>query len=950
VDDRRRTEIDDFCGRLRQLRAELGNPTLEWLSNHPLCPKKSQLSKILRGQIQRLPDADTVQGIVIRCAQWARQHDRQPLLPLDERHWLIERDLVERRINAASGSTESRELPERTVVTDPGLAAVPPQDDADPGPFLSMRGDLPDFVGRQDELRRLTALIEDTPTGAVSVFVVDGMAGVGKTTFCVRAAHHLAARYPDGQIFLELHGHTPGQQPVPVSDALGSLLVAVGVDPTRIPPSVDDRARLWRSRSADLALLVLLDDAAGAEQVRPLLPGMSRSLVLISSRRDLADLDGARPLTLDVLPAADGIRMVRRISGRHLDEHAIADIVTTRCGLLPLAIALVAGRLRSHPAWTGEYLLNLLAEGDDELEPLRAGDRSVRAAFQMSLEHLSPGRQHLFGLLGVVPGSTFDAHAVAALADTTVAGARADLDACHEDHLLQEIAPGRYRLHDLLRAYARRLAADQPTDITRDAVRRLCGYYLHAARTAAVLLPPRRTSSRVPRATTPVAIPALPGRAAAQRWFETELSTLVACLAQVAVAEPQWVADLSDALHPFLCLAGDRQLAQYVYRTALDVARATGNRADEATAHHDLCMMYWLTGDYVSAAEHAQHSHDLCVAAGDLLGQANAMTALGLCQRFQGDAAAAADVLSDSLALHTRVDNALGSAHTLVILGSIARQQGEHGNAVATLLRGLQLFEQLDEDFGRSIGLCELGTAQHDLGDYRAAIDSFTTALQLLSQLGSRIGRGIALSELGQLYSVIGDHSTAITMLHQAHQLWTDSGNMLGRANTLTYLGIAHTALGEYAQAKDVLGLAYDEYVAMNVRHGQATALLHLGAVARRECDFSVAVDSLTRSHALYLEVGHRLGEVESLIGLGELALDHAPAGDPAEYFGCALAAAREVGAAPLEGAALRGTALVFIQQGDRTAARPLLVMARMIYDRIGGPEVADVDRILENL
>jgi DNA-binding SARP family transcriptional activator len=847
-------------------------------------------------------------------------------------------------------SPELRDLHERILVTDPGLAVAPPPNDAGSRPFLSMRGDLPDFVGRQDELRRLTALIEDSPTGTVAALAVNGMAGVGKTAFCVHAAHHLAARFPDGQIFLELHGHTPGQPPVPVSDALGSLLAAAGVDPTRIPPSVDDRARLWRTRSAELALLLLLDDAASAEQVRPLLPGTSRSLVLISSRHDLAGLDGVRPLTLDVLPTADGMLMVRRISGRDLDEHALADIVTTRCGRLPLAIALVAARLRGHPAWTGEYLLDLLADSDDDLEPLRAGDRSVRAAFQMSLDHLPSSRQHLFGLLGVVPGSAFDAHAIAALADTTVASARADLDACHEDHLLQETAPGRYRLHDLLRAYARSLAADLPPEVRRDALRRLRDYYLYAARTAATLLPPRRTASRAPRPATPVPTPSLLTRAAAQRWFETELSTLVACVEQAAVDEPPWVADITDALHAFLCLAGDRQLAQHIYRTALDATVATGNRADEAIAHHDLCMMFWLAGDDVSAADHAQRSHELCRASGDLLGQANALTSLGLCRRFQGDAAAGAQILSHSLALHDRMDDRLGRGHTLTLLGSVQRVLGRYTESAHNLRRGLALFDQLDEDFGRATVRCEMGAVQHGVGDYRAAIDSFTTAFDLFTRLGSRVGRGFSLSELGQLYSVIGDHATAIAMLHEAYQLWTDSGDMLGRANTLAYLGIAHSALGKYGEAKDALRQANDQYTAMNSRHGQANVCASLGAVQRREGDFAAATETMTRSHALYVEVGARFGEAESLIGLGELALDHPPAGDPAEYFDRALTIVREVGAVPLEGAALRGKALVLIQRGDPTAARALLVDARVIYERIHAPEVAAINRVLADL
>jgi tetratricopeptide (TPR) repeat protein len=640
--------------------------------------------------------------------------------------------------------------------------------------------------------------------------------------------------------------------------------------------------------------------------------------------------------------------MVRRISGRDLDEHALADIVTARCGRLPLAIALVAARLRGHPAWTGEYLLDLLADGDDDLEPLRAGDRSVRAAFQMSLDHLPVSRQLLFGLLGVVPGPTFDAYAVAALADTTVAAARSDLDACHEDHLLQETTPGRYRLHDLLRAYARSLAAELPADLTRDALRRLRDYYLHAARTAAALLPPRRTTSRARRPVTPLPTPIGPTVAAAQYWFDTELPMLVACLEQAAAeGASAWVADIADPLQPFLCLAGDRRLAAHIHRTALATAVAAGDRADEAMTGHDLGMILWLSGDHAAAADHAGRSHELCRAAGDVIGQANALTLLAQCRRFQGDLDAAADIVSQSVALHDGCDDPLGRARALTALGSIQRALGRYPEAEDSLRRGLELSDQLDDDFGRATTLCEIGTVQNDLGDCRGAIDSFTTMLELLTRLGARTGQATALSELGQLYSVVGDHTRAVTTLRRTCQICTDSGDVFGTANSLAYLGIAHSALGEYAAAKDVLRQADDLYTTMNFRHGQANVFVSLGVVQRREGDFATANDTLIRGRELYAEVDAHLGEAESLIELGQLALDYPPAGDPAEHFDQALTIARDVGSPSRQAAALRGKASVLLRRGDSAAARPFLLDARAIYQRSNAPEVADIDKIL---
>jgi hypothetical protein len=310
---------------------------------------------------------------------------------------------------SASGTVVQAGSIENLVLPAPSAVAAP----------LSMRGDLPDFTGRDDDLRRLLAVI--TMAGpaarAVAVHAVDGMPGVGKTAFCVHAAHELADRFPDGQIFLELHGHTPGQEPVTPERALNSLLIATGMDPKLIPTNLDDQARLWRDRTTGRKSLILLDDAASVDQVRPLLPGTADCLVLITSRHYLGGLAGARPFTLTVVPPPDGVVMLRRIAGRSGDDAVVEEIVTRWCGCLPLAIALVAARWRAHPTWDAPYLAGLLADEHDRLKHLQTGDVSVCAAFDMSLHHLTTRLRRTFHLLGALVGSEFDAYALAALTD-----------------------------------------------------------------------------------------------------------------------------------------------------------------------------------------------------------------------------------------------------------------------------------------------------------------------------------------------------------------------------------------------------------------------------------------------------------------------------------------------------------------------------------------------------
>src|SRR5215471_2390576 len=338
------------------------------------------------------------------------------------------------------------------------------------------------FTGRDEEMARLLAAVTGTarPGPAVEISAIDGMAGVGKTTFAVRAAHQLASRFPDGQLFLDLHAHTAGQHPVKPADALRSLLLTIGVSAQRIPPDLDARAALWRDRVAGRRLLLLLDDAASHEQVRPLVPGASGCLVLVTSRRRLTALEDAESLTLRTLPPAEAAALFVRLAGtrdRDADPASVARLVEL-CGHLPLAIRLLAGQLRSHPTWSPAYLLGRYGDGRDPLVELRAEDVAVAAVFQLSYRALPAEQQRLFRRLGLHPGRDIDAHAAAALAGVDVATARRQLEALYTDNLIEEPVPGRFRLHDLMRAHARALAAGDDESGSEAASGRLVAYYI----------------------------------------------------------------------------------------------------------------------------------------------------------------------------------------------------------------------------------------------------------------------------------------------------------------------------------------------------------------------------------------------------------------------------------------------------------------------------------------
>ena len=698
--------------------------------------------------------------------------------------------------------------------------------------------------------------------GERGVVVVDGMAGAGKTALAVHAAHLLADRFPDGRLFIDLHAHTAGQVPVTAADALARLLSAIGVPAPNIPTGPDvaavteQRAALWRARLAGRRMLVVLDNAASSDQISPLLPGSAGCLVLVTTRRRLARLP-ATQVELGMLPETEAAELFIRAAGRRIEagvqQPALAQLMEL-CGFLPLAVTLLAGRLRQHPAWSITELVGRMRQTQDRLTELRAEHRAVAAAFALSYQNLPVQRQEFFRRIGVHPGPEFDAYATAALHGIPVARARALLEDLYDEHLLIEGAAGRYRMHDLVGEYARGLPA-APLAEVEHALARLFNFYQHTTTCAG------RHLRLQPRTGPDLGVltegPALDSRAEAITWLNAERTNLLTCLGYATEHDlPVRVVGLTAAMADYLRLTGPWDLAIALHHTAANNAHRGGDRLGEANALNDLGIVQRLTGDYKAAADSLRQALTLYRDLADRLGEANTLNDLGMVQRLTGDYKAAADSLRQALTLYRDLADRLGEANTLNDLGMVQRLTGDYKAAADSLRQALTLYRDLADRLGEANTLNYLGAVQRLTGDYQAATGSLRQALTLYCHLSSRLGEANALNQVGAVQRLTGDYEAATGSLRQALTLFRDLGDLGGEAEVLNNLGTLNLALNEPGQAADnyrhALTLARD----IHSRLQQARALEGLGRHALSLGHLHEAKTNLRQAASLYQGMG----------------------------------------------------------------------------------------------
>jgi len=679
--------------------------------------------------------------------------------------------------------------------------------------------DVASFTGREADLDQLVEGLASLTAGSgvVGICAIGGMAGVGKTTFAVHAAHRLADRFPDGQFYLPLHAHTRGQRPVDPADALSSLLLTAGVPAAQIPPGLEARAAQWRDHVAGKKILLLLDDAASHEQVRPLLPGTGSILVLLTSRRRLMALDDATVISLDTLAPQEAAALLIRLAGRpglQPDDVAVGEI-TRRCGYLPLAIGLIASQLRHHPAQTAESVAASLAAATDRVELMRAENLSVAAAFDLSYQDLDPGQQRLFRRLGLIPGPTFDAYAAAALDGSSLGKARRQLDELYEQHLITEPALGRYQLHDLLREHARIMATGTAAAADAEAATgRLLDYYLHTALAAGRHFAPRASAYRRSLPGHPPAqAPELATLGQSAAWLEAERANLHAAADDAAArGRSRYAIVIPAAIGGFLAARGHWDQSSALHQTALTAARQAGDRLGEAYALSTLGVLQRDSGSYPSAAASLARALALYRDIGDQPGQADALIELGFLRVLTGDYAAATASHQQALALARSTGDRHAETEALSNLGLVQQLTGDHTAAAASQQQALALFRDLGHRLGQAHALNDLGLVQQHTGDYPAAAASHQQALTLFDDLGNLLGQAEALNRLGELSLRTSATAEARDYHTRALAIARDIRTAPEEARALEGIGNSHLREGNPGQAAAYLQQALTIY------------------------------------------------------------------------------------------------------------------------------------------
>ncbi|MEU1755599.1 tetratricopeptide repeat protein [Micromonospora matsumotoense] len=716
------------------------------------------------------------------------------------------------------------------------------------------------FTGRAAELDELRHVLGDHrhTDGAMAVAAIEGMAGVGKTRLAIHAGHLLTreSRF-DRTLFVNLRGFfpDPARPPADPAAVLDGFLRLLGVPAHQIPHDLHARTAAYRSQLTGTRTLIVLDNAADVDQIRPLLPGVQGCLTLITSRRILSDLCPATRLVIDVFATHEAVDYLAQVVG-HVptgDDPAASARIARRCGYLPLALDLTTGHIRATPGWT----LTDHADRLDERHRQRRLETGVELALDLSYHHLPADQRRLLRLLALHPGQDSDAYAAAALTDAELSTTRTQLDHLCRDHLLQQSASGRYTLHDLVRAFAITRAHDEvrPAD-RREALTRLFDHYLATAAAAMNALHPAQAHLRphIPPTGTPA--PELVDPDSALAWLDIERPTLVTVAAHTAGhGWPTHTTRLSRILYRYFA-GGHGSDAVTVHSHAHHAARNTGDVAEQAHALTDLGVAYLWVARYESAVEQFTAALLLFSQVGHAFGQARTQTNLGVAEQRLGHYRKAAAHFAQARTAHLRAGDQIGQARALSNLGDVEQRLGHHRKAARHLRQALTLYRQSGDQAGEAVSLANLAEVDTRSGRYEAAAENLAQALVRFRQAGHRNGEAWTLDGLGTLHRHLGQPAEAARYHRQALTILQGTGDRHGAAWALNGLGEATLAAGHATDAISHHTAAHAVAAEIGARDQRARAEAGLASAHSALDQRDRARDHYQHALAIYADLG----------------------------------------------------------------------------------------------
>ncbi|MFG2565336.1 BTAD domain-containing putative transcriptional regulator [Streptomyces sp. NPDC048567] len=701
---------------------------------------------------------------------------------------------------------ELAQLQQRILRADEELArpADEPAPAAAPVRPAQLPATVPDFTGRDAFVRELGDRLATVEGSVMAVSALAGIGGVGKTTLAVHVAHRARRHFPDGQLYVDLQG--AGARAAEPETVLGAFLRALGTADSAIPETLDERAALYRSTLDGRRVLVLLDNAHDAAQIRPLLPGTEGCAALVTSRVRMVDLAGAHLVDLDVMSPEEALQLFTRIVGeeRISSEREAALDVVAACGFLPLAIRIAASRLASRRTWTVSVLAAKLADERRRLDELQAGDLAVKATFELGYGQLEPAQARAFRLLGLADGPDISLAAAAALLDRDPHTAEDLLEALVDTSLVESAAPGRYRYHDLVRLYARSCAErdEQQPGEREEALSRLLDFYLAtAAGVYALERPGDRLVDHLERTEGTGLV--FGDRHDAQDWLYAESGTVLACLRQSTA--PTMLRRSIDLLWAALDLAESGANSKQYEAAAslmLDAARACGDRRAERRALVTLSNAHLVAGRFALADQEACQVLELAHEADDPLPDCWAYNHRGVIAIYQSHHADGEKYLTRAIEAFRAGENLPGEASSLCNLSRVHLAMGRTASAVALARKGIEIYDGMGHSLRGANARYALGIALTRSGGLQEATSSFLEALEVFRDSRQRLWEGMTMFRLAETDLAADNAAQAASRAETALTVLRGIGGEWRRGNVLTVLGRALDGIGQTGRAE----------------------------------------------------------------------------------------------------------------------------------------------------